>query len=115
MSDDLLLTSLIHSSSCLLKATQTNIEKHKVSSNGVVASPNGASKSASSQGRVIGRKRSLVISDDEDETCAQADHSKGRTQSYPVEDVATSDECRFSSLLNLIFNVDFKQKTNSCD
>lgn len=64
--------------------------------NAFASSPKNLSKSASSN-RTVGYKRArIVLSDSEDEICAETGGLKGTTQSNPVEDVGTSYECRCS-------------------
>ncbi|PON82233.1 N-terminal acetyltransferase A, auxiliary subunit [Trema orientale] len=91
MSDDVPLISLLQSTRGSPKIKPTNMEKQKTSSNFKNFSPKGSSRSISNQD-TVGRKRvRVVLSDDEDETFVEVERSKGRTLSYPVEDVATSD------------------------
>lgn len=95
MSDDVPLVSFLQSTRSLPKIKSTNVGKQKASSNFIKVSPKRSSRSVSNQD-TVGRKRvRVVLSDDEDETFVEVERCKGRTLSCPVEDVATSDECKF--------------------
>ncbi|KAM6590602.1 hypothetical protein CsatA_013207 [Cannabis sativa] len=97
MSDDAPLISLIQSTRRSPKIKPTYIGKQKQSSNFDKLSPKGSARSISNQ-ETIGRKRvRVVLSDDEDETFVEVEHSNGRTLSYQAEDVATSDEFKNKS------------------
>ncbi|XP_030498688.2 protein TONSOKU [Cannabis sativa] len=97
MSDDAPLISLIQSTRRSPKIKPTYIGKQKQSSNFNKLSPKGSARSISNQ-ETIGRKRvRVVLSDDEDETFVEVEHSNGRTLSYQAEDVATSDEFKNKS------------------
>ena len=97
MSDDAPLISFLHSTRSSPKIKPTCMGKDKTLSNFIKFSPKASSRSISKQ-ETLGRKRvRVVLSDDEDEAFVEPERSKGRTLSYPVEDVATSDECRFQS------------------
>lgn len=97
VNDDVPLISLLKSSRSSPKTKPTFKGKEKSPYCYIeVLSPRGSTKLTSNQDIVTCRKRvRVVLSDDEDEMCAEVHHSKSRTRNHPVEDVATSDESRF--------------------
>ncbi|KAJ7945273.1 Protein TONSOKU like [Quillaja saponaria] len=92
--DETPLLSLIQSIKNSTKKKTGHIEIINNSITPAEVSPNGLSRSSSSQQKTVGRKRTRVILSDDETEC-----SNGKTHKYLVEGVSTSDE--FKSKNNL--------------
>jgi hypothetical protein len=106
LNDDVPLISLLRSSKDSPKTEAAQLGKHNIFTRPTKVSPKSVSKSTSNQQTVVGRKRvRLILSDDENEMPNEVVCSKVRSDRWPVEAVATSDECGFKLFTTLCFRL----------